>query len=429
MQYAFTTALLALAIGGHAAPQFNFPPSGGWGPAPGVAAPGTGVGFATATSGVAYPTGTGLSSVSEKAAADDGEDEEEEEESSSDEEEESSDDEEEESSGEEEESSDDDSDSSATATASSSGSDETEAASSSSASSAGTTEAASGSSGSASSGGSIPASSGSSALSAVQTIAAGESFDGGMVMFDRGVDCSGQSEGGDSDAVFEIENGGSISNVIIGPNQVEGIHCFGSCTLTNVWWTAVCEDAFTIKEQGDGETTTITGGGAEGAVCKQKFRTLDEDMLTTFCRMTRFSSTTAAAPCPSLASPSPTLASSTVLAATAMRCLSATSSWTTSRPAVVTSWRVSTPTTATLPPLPTSRLPAWRPSAKSSRATTLAMSHPRSAPALASTASTPSRTSPRPKWRLQKVVNFNGVLDERPTSITIIFDVGIAMAY
>lgn len=121
------------------------------------------------------------------------------------------------------------------------------------------------SSGGTAAGGSLPASSGTSALSAVQTIAAGESFDGGMVMFDRGVSCTGQSEGGDSDAVFQIEDGGSISNVIIGPNQVEGIHCQGGCTLTNVWWSAVCEDAFTVKNQEAGETTKISGGGAFGA--------------------------------------------------------------------------------------------------------------------------------------------------------------------
>ncbi|KAG4440154.1 hypothetical protein IFR05_004363 [Cadophora sp. M221] len=119
--------------------------------------------------------------------------------------------------------------------------------------------------GTVSSGGDVPASSGTSVLSAAQTIAAGASFDGGMVMFDRGVSCTGQKEGGDSDAVFQIENGGSISNVIIGPNQVEGIHCQGACTLTNVWWTAVCEDAFTIKNQAAGETTKIIGGGAFGA--------------------------------------------------------------------------------------------------------------------------------------------------------------------
>lgn len=131
--------------------------------------------------------------------------------------------------------------------------------------SSGSSTTGSASSGSGSSGGSLPASSGTSALSAVQTIAAGESFDGGMVMYDRGVSCTGQDEGGDSDAVFQIEDGGSLSNVIIGPNQIEGVHCQGACTLTNVWWSAVCEDAFTVKNQEAGETTKIVGGGAFGA--------------------------------------------------------------------------------------------------------------------------------------------------------------------
>jgi hypothetical protein len=111
----------------------------------------------------------------------------------------------------------------------------------------------------------LPESSGTSALSAAQTIAAGDSFDGGMVMFDRGVSCTGQDEGGESDAVFQIEEGGSLSNVIIGPNQIEGVHCQGACTLTNVWWSAVCEDAFSIKNQDAGDTTYIKGGGAFGA--------------------------------------------------------------------------------------------------------------------------------------------------------------------
>lgn len=110
-----------------------------------------------------------------------------------------------------------------------------------------------------------PDAAGSSVLDAPMTIAAGESFDGGNVMFDRGVDCTGQEEGGDSDAVFILEKGASLSNVIIGPNQIEGVHCNGGCTITNVWWDAVCEDAFSIKEQEDGETTTVDGGGAKGA--------------------------------------------------------------------------------------------------------------------------------------------------------------------
>lgn len=110
-----------------------------------------------------------------------------------------------------------------------------------------------------------PAAAGSSVLKSVMTIAAGQSFDGSNYMYDRGVSCTGQDEGGDSDAVFILEKGAKLSNVIIGPNQIEGVHCNGGCTLDNVWWDAVCEDAFSIKKQDSGETTTINGGGATGA--------------------------------------------------------------------------------------------------------------------------------------------------------------------
>ncbi|ROW07573.1 hypothetical protein VPNG_06847 [Cytospora leucostoma] len=116
-----------------------------------------------------------------------------------------------------------------------------------------------------SSGDALPASAGSTALSAVQTIAAGESFDGGYVVYDRGVSCTDHMPGGDSDAVFQIQDGGSLSNVIIGPNQIQGVFCLGACTLRNVWWSAVCQAAITVESQGAGETTKISGGGAFGA--------------------------------------------------------------------------------------------------------------------------------------------------------------------
>lgn len=75
-----------------------------------------------------------------------------------------------------------------------------------------------------------------------------------------------------------MENGASISNVIIGAKQLEGVHCKGSCTLTNVWFRAVCEgkitdfasnsilmksaDAISILGAGN---ALIQGGGAQNA--------------------------------------------------------------------------------------------------------------------------------------------------------------------
>ncbi|KAJ9414373.1 pectate lyase-domain-containing protein, partial [Fusarium oxysporum] len=49
-------------------------------------------------------------------------------------------------------------------------------------------------------------------------------------------------------------------NVIIGASQAEGVHCKGTCTLNNVWWADVCEDAVTLKQTSG--TSYINGGGA-----------------------------------------------------------------------------------------------------------------------------------------------------------------------
>ena len=106
----------------------------------------------------------------------------------------------------------------------------------------------------------IPSSKGSETFKSVKSIKG--TFDGGMKTYGRGVKCTGQAEGGDSDAVFIVADGGSLSNVIIGADQIEGVHCLGACTITNVWWEAVCEDALSFKGNGDG---TVSGGGAKAA--------------------------------------------------------------------------------------------------------------------------------------------------------------------
>ncbi|KPM44095.1 Pectate lyase E [Neonectria ditissima] len=106
----------------------------------------------------------------------------------------------------------------------------------------------------------IPASKGSVTYKKVQTISG--TFDGGMKTYGRGVKCTGQAEGGDADAVFILENGATLKNVIIGADQIEGVHCKGACTIENVWWKKVCEDALSIKGNGN---ALIKGGGATGA--------------------------------------------------------------------------------------------------------------------------------------------------------------------
>jgi hypothetical protein len=59
--------------------------------------------------------------------------------------------------------------------------------------------------------------------------------------FDRGRPCDTDADTGSDSAVFILENGATLSNVIIGTNQLEGIHCKAACTLKNVWFRDVCE--------------------------------------------------------------------------------------------------------------------------------------------------------------------------------------------
>lgn len=124
----------------------------------------------------------------------------------------------------------------------------------------------------------IPASQGSVTYSKAQTISG--TFDGGMKTYGRGVSCTGQAEGGSADAVFILANGATLKNAIIGKDQIEGVHCQGSCTIQSecravlssyfrytdsipdVWWTEVCEDALSLK--GDGNAL-VSGGGAREA--------------------------------------------------------------------------------------------------------------------------------------------------------------------
>ena len=59
--------------------------------------------------------------------------------------------------------------------------------------------------------------------------------------FDRGVKCTNDNDTGSASAVFILKDGATLSNVIIGADALEGVHCLGSCTLRNVWFRDVCE--------------------------------------------------------------------------------------------------------------------------------------------------------------------------------------------
>jgi hypothetical protein len=88
------------------------------------------------------------------------------------------------------------------------------------------------------------------------------SFDGGNVRFIGGAALGdgGQDEG--QDPMFQLADGATLSNVIIGTPAADGVHCLGTCTLRNVWWQDVGEDAATFKGTAASQTMTIDGGGA-----------------------------------------------------------------------------------------------------------------------------------------------------------------------
>lgn len=70
-------------------------------------------------------------------------------------------------------------------------------------------------------------------------------------------------------AVFMLAANAVLKNVIIGGagcSAADGVHCeSGSCTLENVWFGDVGEDAVSFKGSNPSQVMTITGGGAFSA--------------------------------------------------------------------------------------------------------------------------------------------------------------------
>ncbi|MCX4878907.1 MULTISPECIES: pectate lyase [unclassified Streptomyces] len=73
----------------------------------------------------------------------------------------------------------------------------------------------------------------------------------------------GQNE--DQDPILELAPGAVLKNVIIGSPAADGIHCQGNCTLQNVWWEDVGEDAATFRGSSSSNVYTVSGGGAKEA--------------------------------------------------------------------------------------------------------------------------------------------------------------------
>ncbi|WP_029214732.1 pectate lyase [Kallotenue papyrolyticum] len=94
-------------------------------------------------------------------------------------------------------------------------------------------------------------------------VAAGQVFDGNGRRFVA--DPSTLGDGSQSESqkpIFRLEAGATLRNVVIGAPAADGVHCYGNCTVENVVWEDVGEDALTLKQSG---TVVIRGGAAYNA--------------------------------------------------------------------------------------------------------------------------------------------------------------------
>ncbi|MGW0709835.1 pectate lyase [Streptomyces sp. NPDC002643] len=108
-----------------------------------------------------------------------------------------------------------------------------------------------------------PTAKGSKAVSS--TIEVKGTYDGKMKKFlGKGALGDGSQDEG-QDPIFELADGAVLKNVIIGVPGADGVHCKGSCTLKNVWWLDVGEDAASFKGKSSKAVYKVIGGGARKA--------------------------------------------------------------------------------------------------------------------------------------------------------------------
>ncbi|GLY05673.1 pectate lyase [Actinoplanes sp. NBRC 101535] len=107
-----------------------------------------------------------------------------------------------------------------------------------------------------------PSATGTTKVTATKAVSG--TLDGGLKRFvgSGALGTDSQAEG--QKPLFELADGAVLKNVIIGSPAADGVHCKGSCTLQNVWWENVGEDAATFKG-GSSAKYTVTGGGAKSA--------------------------------------------------------------------------------------------------------------------------------------------------------------------
>jgi hypothetical protein len=89
-------------------------------------------------------------------------------------------------------------------------------------------------------------------------------YDGKMALHNGNLNDCTTGDQSSTQAIIEIADGGSVKNIIFGTHVGDGIHCLGSCTIDNVWFPYICDDAITMLG-GSGKTATITNSGFKNA--------------------------------------------------------------------------------------------------------------------------------------------------------------------
>ncbi|MFF3331365.1 pectate lyase [Streptomyces sp. NPDC002888] len=111
-----------------------------------------------------------------------------------------------------------------------------------------------------------PTASGSKSVSS--TIKVSGTYDGKLKKFSGAGELGGSGQEEGQDPIFELADGAVLKNVIIGTPGADGVHCKGSCTLQNVWWLDVGEDAASFKGKSSSAVYKVIGGGAKNGADK-----------------------------------------------------------------------------------------------------------------------------------------------------------------
>ncbi|WP_242433256.1 pectate lyase [Streptomyces sp. Root264] len=109
----------------------------------------------------------------------------------------------------------------------------------------------------------VPRASGEQRLTATRRITG--VVDGAWTRFTGAGALGGDGRGKGQKPLFELADGAVLKNVILGASAAGGVRCLGSCTLQNVYWEDVGENAATFLGTSADAEYTVSGGGAADA--------------------------------------------------------------------------------------------------------------------------------------------------------------------